>query len=131
VVILLVLSAATVWTGAGGADDLHEFIGWTLLAMVGLHIAAVIMMSLLERENLVRAMISGNKLAIRHPEARSAKPPGVVALIIALTVLTGTAYAIVQYDPQAFTLRSAEAFEHRGDTADKPSEADAKNEERD
>jgi hypothetical protein len=30
-------------------------------------------------------------------------------------VVAGAAYSILQYDPQAFTLRSADAFEHRGE----------------
>lgn len=116
VVILLVLVAATVWTGAfggEGAEDLHEVIAWTLLAMVGLHIAAVIAMSLLERENLVRAMVTGKKPLGRHPGAADARRPGVASAVIAVAVLAVTIYAVLRYDPQAFTPRSAEAFEHR------------------
>lgn len=118
VVLLLALTAATVWTGAlggGPAEELHEIIGWTLLAMVGLHIAAVVLMSVLQRENLVRAMITGDKPADRHPGAADARPATGLALVAALLAIAGTAFAIVRYDPQAFTLRSAEAFEHRGD----------------
>lgn len=116
VVILLALTAATVWTGAFGgeaAEELHEIIGWTLLAMIALHIVAVVVMSVVERENLARAMVTGDKPAHRHPGSVDAKPPRVFALVLALLVVAGTAYAILRYDPQAFTLRSAEAFEHR------------------
>ena len=130
VIILLALAAATVWTGASGME-VHEIVGWTLLAMIAVHIAAVIIMSLVERENLVRAMIRGDKPARRHPGARSARPPSAVALIVALAVLAGTAYAILQYDPQAFTLRSAEAFEHRGDAHDSAAEVNDRSDERD
>ena len=126
VVILLALTAATVWTGAFGgetAEELHEVIGWTLLAMIVLHIVAVVVMSVIERENLARAMVTGDKPAERHPGAVNAKPPGSLGAILALVVIAGTAYAILQYDPQAFTLRSAETYEHRaspghGDFAD-------------
>jgi cytochrome b len=131
VILLLALAAATVWTGAGGMEDVHEIIGWTLLGMVAVHIAAIIIMSLLERENLVRAMISGDKPARRHPGASSARPPSAVALIVVLAVVAGTAYAILQYDPQAFTLRSADAFEHRDDAHDSPSGVDSSTERRD
>lgn len=60
VLLLLALTAVTVWTGAFGGEsmeDLHE--------------------------------------------------------LIAFIVVLGTGFAILRYDPQAFTLRRAEAFEHR------------------
>ncbi len=118
VVILLALTGAVVWTGAFGgeaAEDLHELIAWTLLAMIALHVVAVLLMSLVERESLVRAMITGEKRAARHPGAVDARPPSAPALAIAGLVIAGTVYLILGYDPQGFTLRSAEAFEHRAD----------------
>jgi cytochrome b len=120
VVILLVLTTVTVWTGAFGgeaAEELHEVVAWVLLAMVALHVIAVIIMSILERENLVGAMITGDKPAIRHPGALNARSPGAIALVVAAAVVVATAYLILQYDPEAFTFRSAEAFEHRAGSA--------------
>ena len=120
VVILLVLAGVTVWTGAfsgESAEDLHELVGWTLLAMIGIHILAVLVMSVLERENLVRAMISGTKPALRHPGARNARAPRAAALLFACAVVGATAYAVLQYDRQAFTLRSAESAERSADAA--------------
>lgn len=117
VVALLLLAAATVWTGAFGgeaAEDLHETIAWVLLAMVAVHVLAVVVMSVLERENLVRAMVSGNKPASLHPGAADATRPGIVGLAVAALVVLGTVWLILQYDPQAFTLRSTESFEDRG-----------------
>lgn len=113
VLALLSLVALTVWTGVGLMEDLHELLGWTLLALVAVHIAAVIAMSLLTRENLVAAMITGTKPAALHPDASDAKRPGWVVLAAALLVIAGTVYAIVWFDPLAFTPRSAESFEHR------------------
>ena len=52
VVVLLALTARTVWTGAFGgesAKELHKVIAWVLLAMVALHVVAVVLMSMLER----------------------------------------------------------------------------------
>jgi len=118
VVILLALTAVTVWTGAFGgqaAEELHEITAWMLLAMVAVHVIAVIAMSMLERENLARAMVTGDKPATRHPGARDAKSPGIVALIVGLATIMATGYFILRYDPAAFTLRSAESFEHRDD----------------
>lgn len=118
VVALLALTAATVWTGAFGgeaAEELHQVIAWVLLAMVALHVLAVIVMSMLERENLVRAMVTGDKPAARHPGAVDARSPGAVAWLLGAVVVGATSYLIVQYDPDAFTLRSADSFEHSAD----------------
>lgn len=120
VVVLLILIAGTVWTGAFGgeaAEDLHELIAWTLLAFVGLHIAAVVIMSVLQRENLVRAMLTGKKPAERHPGETNARRPGTAGVLVTIVILAGTVYAILRYDPQAFTLRSAESFEQRAGSA--------------
>jgi cytochrome b len=114
IVILLSLTAVTVGTGAFGgeaSEELHETIAWTLLAMVGLHVAAVIVMSVLERESLVRAMITGTKSAARHPGARDARSPGLLAWTLGLGAIAGTLFLILQYDPLAFSPRSAEVAE--------------------
>jgi citrate lyase beta subunit len=118
VVILLGLTAAAVGTGAFGgeaAEDVHELLGWTLLAMVAVHIGAVVVMSVMERENLVQAMLSGSKPRSRHLGASDALRPRVTGLVIALLVLAAAIYGVLQYDPQAFSLRSTESFEHRSD----------------
>lgn len=127
VVILLILTAVTVGTGAFGGEateEPHEVIAWILLAIVGLHVAAVILMSIMERENLVRAMLTGDKPAARHPGAHDAKAPGAIALLAAGAVVVATTYLILRYDPDAFRLRSAESFEHRADAAPQATRGD-------
>lgn len=134
VVVLLALTAITVWTGAFGgetAEELHEVIAWVLLGMVALHVVAVVFMSLLERENLVRAMITGDKPAARHPGAVDASAPGAVAWLMAAVVVGTTSYLIVQYDPDAFAPRSAESFEHRVGTGGISREAEYEEAEHD
>ena len=114
VLVLLLLVAITVWTGAFGGEpteDLHELVAWVLLAFVALHVTAVIVMSLLEKENLVRAMITGKKPAVRHPQTGDAKSPNFISWVTAAVVVVATVYAILRYDPQAFTLRQAQSFE--------------------
>ena len=114
VLFLLGLVAATVWTGVALMGELHELIAWSLLGLVAFHVVAVFVMSILTRENLVRAMVTGKKPAMRHPGASNARGPRLVSFVIALLVLAAAVFAVIRYDPEAFTLRSAEAFEHRG-----------------
>lgn len=118
VLLLLAMVAATVWTGVVLAEDVHELLGWSLLALVVIHILAVIVMSLLTRENLVRAMVDGTKPADRHPSEGDARAPAALAYLLAAVAMAGATWAVTRYDPQAFTLRSAESYEHQSEPGD-------------
>ena len=62
-------------------------------------------MSLVQRENLITAMITGKKPMKHHAGRANAERPTLVGILMAVVVLAGTVYGILRYDPQAFTLR--------------------------
>lgn len=112
VLLLLAMIAATVWTGVLVWEEVHEVLAWSLLALVGIHVAAVILMSLLTHENLIAAMVTGTKQADRHGGACDAQAPSLAGMIFAALVVAGTIYGITKFDPLAFSPRSSEAYEH-------------------
>ena len=68
--------------------ELHELAGNGIMALVGVHVAAVIATGVLHRENLVRAMVNGYKRA-RHGEGI----PGaftLLGLLLAVAVVAFT-----------------------------------------
>jgi cytochrome b len=91
---LLGLSALVVFSGwatyeeiwAHWPEDLHEGAANALMALVAVHVIGVIVSSVLHRENLVRAMVSGRKL---HAPAGDAiqRAWGAVAVLMLAAVL--------------------------------------------
>ena len=126
VILLLLLVGATVITGAILAEEIHELIAWVLLGLAVVHVGAVLVMSFLTGENLVSAMMRGTKLSRLHPGGKHARSAGMAAILITAFVLAGTVLGITSYDPEAFTLRSPEDYEHRGQSnSPRLSESDA------
>jgi cytochrome b len=68
-------------------EEAHGALAWTLLAVVGVHVAGVAVSSVLHRENLVAAMITGRKRGeVGHGIGRSRWLVGaaLAALVLAL-----------------------------------------------
>jgi cytochrome b len=125
VLVLLALAAAVVWTGAAFGDageESHELLARTLLGLIAVHVVAVVVMSVLSRENLVSAMITGRKPAERHPDAHDARRPQWYGFVVAALGVGGTIYAVRTFDPLAFTPRSVEAY-GQGSEMGQPTEA--------
>lgn len=86
------ITAASGWANLneiGGKllEELHEGAAAIMLAVVGIHVAAVLLTSLLHRENLVAAMISGYKRG--RAELGISRPYLSVALAV-LALIAGT-----------------------------------------
>ena len=83
--LLSAVSGVLTFQDIGGdmLEEMHEFVSDAMLAVVLIHIAGVVVSSLLHRENLVRAMVTGFKYA--EPEQgirRSYLWLGVIMLVV-------------------------------------------------
>jgi len=89
IVGLLTLAALVAITGWGtyyeigvlSSDELHELLANAMLALVGVHVAGVLLGSWLDRENLVKAMFTGRK-AGPASQAISSSRAWVAALLL-------------------------------------------------
>lgn len=106
IVALLGTIAGIIYTGAtmqgDVGEELHETLGNILLGLIALHVIAVIVMSLLTKDNLIRAFVTGRKRAARHPGATDARPPASLAIPLAVVAIGGAGYGITMLDPVAF-----------------------------
>ncbi len=125
VLALLAAIGAVLWTGiqvdAGKVgENIHEGLAYVLLGLVGIHVAAVVTMSILTRDNLVRAMVTGRKRASLYPNDRSARAPHMVAMLVSGAVIAATIPAILRFDPMAFGPR-LHAEGHERHDSERPS----------
>lgn len=123
IIALLGTVAGIIYTGAtmqgDAGEELHETLGNVLLALIALHVIAVIAMSLLTKDNLIRAFVTGRKRADQHPGVADARPPASLAIPVAAVAMGGAAYGITLIDAVAFVLGAhAEASEAGGERDD-------------
>lgn len=71
------------------AHDIHEALAWVTLATVAIHLAGVAVESWLQRENLLRAMVTGYKRGRGIP---SSARGGVALLMLAALLVAAGAY---------------------------------------
>ncbi|WIT12063.1 cytochrome b/b6 domain-containing protein [Paucibacter sediminis] len=109
---LLTASGWATYNELGGdwLEEAHELIANTMLALVGLHIAAVIVSSRLHRENLVAAMITGRKQGAPEEAARS--PWRSVAALLLAAVLGSWWWQWQQAPLQAAAARPGHHQQH-------------------
>lgn len=105
--------------GGDAAEELHEGVANAWLAVVIVHIAGVIVSSVLHRENLVRAMITGYKRAGDTAASTTQGSPARigVGILAALAVLTFWVGSLLTGGPTAGRDRvdSTVAQAHEGD----------------
>jgi len=122
IVALLGTIGGIIFSGAtmqGDAEGLHETLANILLGLIALHVVAVVAISLMTRDNLVGAFITGSKRADLHPGAGHAEPPMSLAIPVAAVAISAATYGITLIDPVAFTPGAhAEAGETAGGEGD-------------
>lgn len=77
--------------GGGMFGEAHEGLGSFVMVLVGVHVLGVVAHGVVSRENLVRAMITGEKHVPAGAKAASIKPVGFVRPIIALVIAMAVA----------------------------------------
>jgi cytochrome b len=107
VLVMMATLVAVLLSGLYGGEDLHEFLGEVIIVLAVVHVFGVLVDSLLTRENLIAAMITGDKKLSPSEAEREPGPPapwrGLAALAVTLVIaiLTFTQNEALKWPPPA------------------------------
>lgn len=83
------LLATGLWAGRDPWEDVHGFLAYALMAVIGLHLAGLVWHTLQHRENIAVAMLSGRKLGRPEDAIESAQPAWALVFVVAATAWIG------------------------------------------
>lgn len=87
--------------GIEGAKEVHEFLAYAMLVVVGGHVLGVLLHTLRHRENITASMIHGRKSV---PQADGIRTPRTLAAITFVLVIAGWSVGLLHnYDPATQT----------------------------
>lgn len=84
-------------------EDVHEALSYGALAVVAAHLAGVVSASLIHRENLPRAMVTGRKEGEEHQGIPSPRPVAAVLMLALLGAFSASYWK--GWDAQAQTIK--------------------------
>ncbi|WP_413213181.1 cytochrome b/b6 domain-containing protein [Paraburkholderia kururiensis] len=130
VMLLLTLAiGATGWAayndvGGEAFEELHEGAANAMLALVAIHVAAVLVSSVLHRENLVRSMVTGYKSGRVRDGIRSARWGVAALLIVAVLAWWGSQWQAAPRAGASLTEPAAGAAHRSGQGNDSDHDSD-------
>jgi cytochrome b len=93
----LAITGVAMSGGDGVAKELHEVFAYSLIGVVGVHVAGVVVHTLRRRENISLSMVDGRK-AVEPAQAISSSHPLVALALLGLTAVW-SATLVRGYDP--------------------------------
>ena len=81
--LILGLAVTGVMLGRGDESikEIHELLAWSMLVLVGAHLAGVVLYTVRHRENITRSMIDGRAVADPSQGIRTARPFAALLLV--------------------------------------------------
>ncbi|GCL64229.1 cytochrome b/b6 domain-containing protein [Pseudaquabacterium pictum] len=120
----LTATLASGWVGDQGftgdwIEEVHEFFGNTSLALVGAHIGAVVVLSLLRRRNLAGPMLTGRTPG-RGPDLVARNRGWLAGLMVVAVLGFWLSFGVWQWQtaPAGSLLSAPESSQHHGDDDD-------------